>query len=193
MKSIKTNKKIFNLGCGESKTHDRSKEFTVDIMPNFKPDLIWDLRKTPWPIEENQFEEVYAENVIEHLPDTCAIMEELWRISKPGAKIRIIVPHYTGYLSWSCPEHYKTFSSGTFKYFNKQFNTDYIKLNYFASKRHKFVGKIMNFILNLHLGFSDRFGSLFGGIAEVETVLTVKKDKILDKSKVRVNRPAMKD
>ena len=191
MEYIKTDKKIFNLGCGES--GDPSKEFTIDIMPNFNPDLVWDLRKTPWPIADNQFEMVYAENVIEHLSDTCAVMQEIWRVCKPGAKVKIIVPHYTGYLSWSCPEHYKTFSSGTFVYFDKQFDTDYIKLNYFACKRHKILGAIMNFFINLNLGVSDRFGSLVGGIAEVETVLTVKKNKSLDKKKVKINRPAQRD
>jgi len=190
MEKVKTDKKTFNLGCGES--GNSKEEFTIDIMPNFKPDLIWDLRKTPWPIEDNQFELVRAENIIEHFPDTCAMMEEIWRISKPGAIIKIIVPHYTGYLSWSCPEHYKTFSSGTFKYFDKQFDTVSIKLNYFACKRHKIIGPFMNFFINLHLGVSDRFGSLIGGIAEVETVLQVKKDKNLDRKSIRVNRPAEK-
>ena len=188
MKKITTDKKILNIGSGEKGLPE--KEFTIDIMENFNADLIWDLRKTPWPIEDNQFEEIYAENIIEHLPDTCAIMEEIWRVSKPGAFIKIIVPHYTGYVSWSCPEHYKTFSSGTFKYFDKQFDTLSIKLNYFACYRHKIIGGLMNFFVNLHLGISDRFGSLVGGISEVETILKVKKDKKLQRSKIRVNRPA---
>ena len=42
-------------------------------------------KKIPWPIEDNQFDLIYAENIIEHLLDTCAVMEEIWKVSKPGA------------------------------------------------------------------------------------------------------------
>ncbi len=189
MKKMKTDKKILNLGCGESVDHDRDKEFKIDIMEQHDPDLVWDLRKTPWPIADNQFELVYAENIIEHLPDTCAMMEEIWRVSKPGALVKIIVPHYTGYVSWSCPEHYKTFSSGTFRYFDKQFEEVDLKLRYFVSGRHKILSAIIDPILNLHFGFSDRFGALFGGISEVKTTLKVKKAKA-NKGE-RLNRPSM--
>jgi hypothetical protein len=78
-------------------------------MPATKADLIWDLRKTPWPIEATQFDMAYAENIIEHLPDTCRVMNGISRVCKDKAIIKMIVPHYIGFTSWSCPEHYKTF------------------------------------------------------------------------------------
>jgi hypothetical protein len=96
-------------------------------------------------------------------------------VCKPGAIVKIIVPHFSGYISWSCPEHYKTFSTGTFRYF--------------VTGRHKFVSSIMDRIINFYFGISDRFGPLIGGISEVNTVLRVKKGAF-NRNTDRVNRPA---
>ncbi len=189
IKKIKTEKNILNLGCGDSEDHDRSKEFTIDITPAAKADLIWDLRKTPWPIEDNQFDMVYAENIIEHLPDTCAVMNEIWRVCKDRAIVKVIVPHYTGFTSWSCPEHYKTFTSISFDYFDKQFDIIHKRLKYSPHDRHPFLWKIIDWLINRNYIISDRFGSLIGGIGIIFITLKAKKDKKLDYQNKYICRP----
>jgi len=192
VKKLKTNKRILNLGAEEVRHHSKDEEFTIDILPHTKPDLVWDLRKTPWPIPDNQFDIVYAENIIEHLPDTCGIMDEIWRVCREGAVVKIIVPHYTGFTSWSCPEHYKTFTSITFDYFDKQFDVVKKRLKYSPHNRHPILWKIIDWLINQDYILSDRFGSLIGGIGIIKLTLKAKNKNKLNKNKQRVNRPPEK-
>ncbi|MFH1308565.1 MAG: methyltransferase domain-containing protein [Patescibacteria group bacterium] len=187
-KKMKTNKRILNLGAEELHHHTKEEEFSIDIQPKTKPDLIWDLRKMPWPIADNQFDIVYAENIIEHLPDTCGVMNEIWRVCKDKAIVKIIVPHYTGFTSWSCPEHYKTFTSITFDYFNKQFDVLFKRLEYSCHNRHPRLWKFLNWLINKNYILSDRFGYLIGGISIIKLVLRAKKRKF-DSSKELISRP----
>lgn len=175
-KKAQTTKRILNLGCGEMDYHSKNEEFKIDINHLSKPDLVWDLRNLPWPIEDNQFDIVYAENIIEHLPDTCGVMNEIWRICRDKATVKIIVPHYTGFTSWSCPEHYKTFTSISFDYFHKQFDITKKRLKYSPHNRHPFLWKILDWLINRNYVISDRFGFLIGGIAEIRLTLKAKKN-----------------
>jgi len=54
------------------------------------------VRSTPVPVAVNDdsVDEVIAIHVIEHLPNTVRVMEELFRITHPVAGIMIEVPHY---------------------------------------------------------------------------------------------------
>lgn len=60
-------------------------------------DMMWDLESTPWPWATSTVDEVLMKHVLEHLGATSdkfiAIVKELYRICKHGARIRIIVPH----------------------------------------------------------------------------------------------------
>jgi hypothetical protein len=61
------------------------------------PDETVDLNRTPWPWKDNQFAEIAAHHILEHLGSTSdewiAVLKELWRISRSGARIYVSVPH----------------------------------------------------------------------------------------------------
>jgi len=78
-------------------------------------DVVHDLRVFPWPFPDGHFDEVYADNVLEHLPDTMATMEEVYRITKPGAKIFLGVPYWNSFEAWGDPTHEKLFSEEKFE------------------------------------------------------------------------------
>src|SRR5215216_1054863 len=61
-------------------------------------DVTHDLALFPWPFESSQFNEVRMIHVLEHLPDTIKILEEIHRICAPGAKVTIRVPY------WNSPD-----------------------------------------------------------------------------------------
>jgi SAM-dependent methyltransferase len=69
----------------------------VDADPTCKPDALHDLENTPWPFEDNTFDEIMAIHVLEHLGATSkswiSIWKEIWRVAKPGAVMEIAVPH----------------------------------------------------------------------------------------------------
>lgn len=87
-----------NLGCGGSYLPGFLR---VDILPKFKPDVLHDLNVFPYPFQDNEFEEVLASHIIEHLDDPGRFLAEVFRITAPGGKITIVTPHYSNVHSFS--------------------------------------------------------------------------------------------
>lgn len=108
------NKKILHLGCGTQKLKDA---VGVDINRYSKADIIHDLNKIPYPFKANQFDQVIAENILEHLDNIPKVMEEIHRISKNRAKIKISGSHFTSVDSFTDPTHKHFFTSRSFDYF----------------------------------------------------------------------------
>jgi len=102
-----------NLGGGDKKY---SGFLNVDISPEYEPDVLCDLRKGI-PIPDNSVEEIIASHIIEHLPDTKDIMNEIWRVCKNNAIISIIVPHERSLMAHADPTHKRVFNEESFKYF----------------------------------------------------------------------------
>lgn len=114
--------RILDVGCGRSKSPgaigiDRRAEPGID--PNNLRDINHDLTQFPWPIEDNSFDLIICQHVIEHLPDTVKTMEELNRIVRPGGKIFMETPHYTWFEAFRHYEHFHYFSFQAFDYFLK--------------------------------------------------------------------------
>jgi len=105
-----------NLGCG----NDIKKNYlNVDLFNNnLGIDLIFDLNKYPYPLKENQFDEVLMLNILEHLTNPVKVMEEIHRISKDNAKIIIEVPHFSSYCAWADMTHIRPYSYFAFDYYN---------------------------------------------------------------------------
>ncbi len=85
-------KKILDVGCGRNK-HPGA--IGLDINPDTDADIIHDLAIVPYPFPDNEFDEIVSYHVIEHVPDPTAFVTELYRITKPGGRIKILTPHYT--------------------------------------------------------------------------------------------------
>src|SRR6266852_9566129 len=64
----------------------------VDINRDVEPDLEYDLDWRPWPLPTGHFIEVFAYDVIEHGANVLAVMEEIHRVTRDGALVRITVP-----------------------------------------------------------------------------------------------------
>lgn len=108
-------KKILDLGCGNRK---KEGAIGIDINPKTNADVIHDLNKFPYPFEASTFDEIYADNVIEHLDDVIKVMEELHRIGKPGALIKIDVPYFRAHWAFIDPTHKHFFTTQSFSYFD---------------------------------------------------------------------------
>lgn len=79
-----------NLGCGADY---REGWVNVDVVERAKADIYHDLEIFPWPFPNDCADYILMDNVIEHLWDIRRTMEELWRITAPGGKVKIIVPY----------------------------------------------------------------------------------------------------
>ena len=107
-------KRVLNLGCGEKQLPNA---VNVDITSSTAPDVVHNLNERPWPLPSEQFVEVLAHDVIEHLDDVVATMEEIHRVCRDGAIVRITLPHFSSANAFTDPTHRHYFGWFSFHYF----------------------------------------------------------------------------
>jgi ubiquinone/menaquinone biosynthesis C-methylase UbiE len=108
---------ILDLGCGSAKL---TGAVGIDVRPGPGVDIVHDLNKFPWPIEDNRFDTVRCSHVLEHLVDLPAVLTEIHRISKAGAKVKIVTPHFSSLNSWEDPTHIHHFARRSFDFFDTE-------------------------------------------------------------------------
>jgi len=180
-----------NLGCGNDY---RSGWVNVDSNTNVKCDAVIKLGDHILPINDNSVEEVLMCNSLEHIKDFWRFIDDLYRVCKDGAKIHIIVPHYSTATAFS-PQHYTYWTVGSWFtmdvsasnntadecYSAFKCTLDSVRLNWLShyagisSKLYK-IGLPFEIMAN-HFGlywlqFAERWPF---GWAEIEYQLTIKK------------------
>jgi SAM-dependent methyltransferase len=110
-------KKILDVGCGANKTPGA---IGLDCNARTAADVIHDLGVFPYPFADDEFDEIVANHVIEHLPDVMNFVAELYRITKHGGRIKILTPHYTNPDWANDPTHRNHFNSYSFNVFLPQ-------------------------------------------------------------------------
>jgi SAM-dependent methyltransferase len=105
-----------NLGCGD------------DILPGFVNhdmsahrsdiDVAHDLREFPWPWPDHCADQIRLIDVLEHLQDTVAVINECWRVLRPGGLLGLRSPHYEHENAWLDPTHVRPFHLNSFDYFD---------------------------------------------------------------------------
>lgn len=106
---------VLDLGCGNKK---RPGAVGIDVNPETDADVVHNLDTFPYPFSNDSFDEVVADNVIEHLDDVIAVMEELHRITRPGGTVTIIVPYFRSRWASLDPTHRHFFGVESFSYFD---------------------------------------------------------------------------
>jgi SAM-dependent methyltransferase len=106
--------RVLQLGCGQKKM---AGAVGIDFNPGSQADIIHDLNCFPYPFNDNEFDVVICEHILEHLNNLVAVMTEIHRIGQPGAKVIVDVPHFSSIHFWSDPTHKTFFSTHTFDYF----------------------------------------------------------------------------
>ncbi len=114
--------KVLDLGCGTAK---ESCSIGVDRVPLEGVDVVADLGKFPYPFADNTFDVLYLKDIIEHLPDTMAVMEEIYRIAKPSAKIFIRTANWNSHFTFMDPTHCKAFTENSFDFFGNYEGREY--------------------------------------------------------------------
>lgn len=85
---------------------------TVDLDPNCKPDIEWNLERLPYAFaRSNSFDEIHAYDVLEHTGQQgdwkffFAQFSELWRLLKPNGRLIGKSPALTSPWLWGDPGH----------------------------------------------------------------------------------------
>ncbi len=110
-----------NLGCGVNKLDGY---VNIDKFDYGVPDMVMDLEQTPWQFLDDSVDEIMLNHVLEHLgrdTDTFfAIMKEIYRVCKNGAKIEINVPHPRHDNFINDPTHVRIITPALLELFNKK-------------------------------------------------------------------------
>jgi SAM-dependent methyltransferase len=155
--------KKLHLGCGKI---IKKGYINLDVKKLPGVDIVHDLTKFPYPFEDNSLDLIEMHHVLEHLEKPLRVIEEIWRISKPGAKAIISVPHWSHFTAYGDFTHVNYFSSALFIYFEDK-NSEYYsnKVNFkvldkkFTATRinHLWANKIFNPLINLSPLFTELF------------------------------------
>jgi SAM-dependent methyltransferase len=108
-----TGRTRLHLGCG---LRYDPEAVNVDMVPLEKVDVLHNLNEIPWPFPDNRFESVEMRDVLEHLDSTLTVLEEIHRVCKPGARVHIIVPHFSSNGAYTDLTHRRFFAALTFDY-----------------------------------------------------------------------------
>lgn len=100
-----------NFGCGKE---IKKGWINADRQRGEKIDKSFDFNKFPYPFKDDTFDFILADNVLEHLEEPIKVLEELHRISKKGAIIKIIVPYYHCRGAYNDITHKHFFNEATF-------------------------------------------------------------------------------
>ena len=126
------------IGCGNSRVRKigfdpEQTEFrnltTIDHDPNCGADVVHDLDCTPWPFEDNSFDEVAAYEVLEHLGrqgDYKAFFRhfgEIYRVLKHGGMLFATVPAWDDVWAWADPSHTRVIAPETLVFLDQ---TEYV-------------------------------------------------------------------
>ncbi len=116
-----------NLGCGTRKFPGW---VNVDKMAACNPDQIVDLERLPWPWADNAIDEILMSHVLEHLgatPDAyLAIIKELYRVCRNGARVTVVVPHPRHDYFLGDPTHVRAIIPEQFDLFSQTLNRQWI-------------------------------------------------------------------
>lgn len=132
-----------NLGCGNKRA---AGYIGVDRYPCSAVNVLCDLGHS-LPFRNDSVDEFILDNVIEHLADIPALMMEIARTGKRGAKVTIITPHFTSLSSWKDPTHVHHLSYFSFDHFEKASVSHYVGNGLrVASRRLSFGGGLFGLI-----------------------------------------------
>ncbi|MGH8678927.1 MAG: class I SAM-dependent methyltransferase [Burkholderiales bacterium] len=131
-------RKVLDVGCGRNKFPGA---IGIDFAQNSLADIMHDLNKFPFPIEENSFDVVLCRNVIEHIQDVVGLMEEIHRIGRNSADVVITTPHFSSLYSYQDPTHLRHLAFDSMDYFTEETKHS----NFYSSKRFKMAKKEIDF------------------------------------------------
>lgn len=122
---------VINLGSGKDY---KLGWFNVDILERAQPDLVLDLgRPTTLPIraktlggghvliEASSLDGIYANNVLEHVPDLPCLMTNLLELLKEGGELEVEVPYEKAVSAWQDPTHLRAMNLNSWLYYTSWF------------------------------------------------------------------------
>lgn len=90
--------------------------FGFDLYLREGVDVVCDLERD-LPIKADAVDVMLCSHVMEHIRNFVPLMEEIYRVCRDGAEVRISVPYYTSKGAFRDPTHVRYFTEDTFQHF----------------------------------------------------------------------------
>jgi SAM-dependent methyltransferase len=105
--------RILDIGCG-SKKHPGA--VGLDISADTDADIVHDLDVFPYPVEDDSFDVILMQDVIEHVAEPMRVAAELHRVLRPGGQLQLRTPHFSSALAYGDPTHRHFYSTNAIRY-----------------------------------------------------------------------------
>jgi 2-polyprenyl-3-methyl-5-hydroxy-6-metoxy-1,4-benzoquinol methylase len=112
---ILNGKDVLDIGCGRTKLPN---SIGLDQLNLPGVDIVADLNQT-LPIEDESFEFVYSNQVLEHVENLIGLVYEVHRILKPGGTFLAHVPYFRSSWAYIDPTHVRCFTIQSMNYYVK--------------------------------------------------------------------------
>lgn len=125
-----TDIRTLDLGAGTAVRHPGA--LRLDRARVTCPHVVADLDGPGLPFRASVFDRVAAYDVVEHVADLPHLMEEVYRVLKPGGLLMVTTPHFSCDNAYADPTHRRALSLRSFDYF-----TGSHELAYYAQVRFR--------------------------------------------------------
>lgn len=87
----------------------------------WRPFVLEGIPETSWghEVPDNYFDRMLMSHTFEHIHNVLPMMEELWRVAKPGCKLAIITPYGSSDNAWEDPTHVRAVFMDSMMYFSQ--------------------------------------------------------------------------
>ena len=109
-----------NLGCGDKRIDGA---IGVDFRRTDAVDIAHDLSIYPWPFDDEQFANVIANDIVEHMLWVVPFIDECWRIVKPAGHLYIRTTYFESEQSYKDPTHFHFFTLESFDFWDPETDT----------------------------------------------------------------------
>ena len=163
-----------DIGCS---FHKLQGWIGVDLERASDVDVLGDLHHLPFA--DSSVDEIHTRHTLEHVLEPLACIAEMYRVTKSGGVITVIVPHYSNHAYWADVTHLRPFSARAFEYYDLDhakragfpvylpkvnLRTQAVKLTYWPERIYKNKSLIKRTVLGILNG-------VFSGLANLSPFL----------------------
>ena len=173
---------------------------SIDIAGGAGVDLVGDARAILGQLDTGSVDGIYSRHFLEHIDDVPGLVQEMVRVCRPGARIEIIVPHFSNPFHYSDVTHRRVFGLYSFCYMARSevgfrrsiptyaripglvLESTFLKFRSYSPRYiRKFIKKSFGLVFNCSTYMKELYEEFFCWLVpcyEIRYLLRVQKDEV---------------